>query len=58
MIIFLNRKFHTKQLCDFFIYPIQFLRNEYFCLDFSKNEKGNLIFNKSVSLKSSYKVSR
>ncbi len=36
----------------------QFLRNGYFCLDSSKSAKGNLIFNKSVSLKSSYKVSR
>jgi glutaminyl-tRNA synthetase len=32
----------------------QFLRNGYFCVDPSTNENGMLIFNKSVSLKSSF----
>lgn len=32
----------------------QFLRNGYFCVDPSKNKDGMLIFNKSVSLKSSF----
>ena len=32
----------------------QFLRNGYFCVDPSKNEDGMIIFNKSVSLKSSF----
>ena len=33
----------------------QFLRNGYFCVDSEKNENGLTIFNKSVSLKSSFK---
>lgn len=33
----------------------QFLRNGYFCVDKEKNEDGLVIFNKSVSLKSSFK---
>ena len=36
----------------------QFLRTGYFCLDPDKSADGKLVFNKSVSLKSSYKISK
>ena len=43
--------------CDFGDH-FQFLRTGYFCLDPDKSADGKLVFNKSVSLKSSYKISK
>ena len=43
--------------CDFGEH-FQFLRTGYFCLDPDKSADGKLVFNKSVSLKSSYKISK